>query len=115
VDDFLLFSNDRGQLNEWRGQIIQRLEKYRLTLHENKCQPRPVAEGIPFLGFILYPEHRLLKRKKGIAFQRKYKLARKAHQRGELSFADLTASVQGWVNHVRYANTWHLRNAILAH
>jgi RNA-directed DNA polymerase len=113
VDDFLLFSNDRGQLNEWRGRIIQRLEKYRLTLHENKCQPRPVTEGIPFLGFILYPEHRLLKRKKGIAFQRKYKLARKAHQRGELSFANLTASVQGWVNHVCHANTWHLRLYLL--
>jgi RNA-directed DNA polymerase len=115
VDDFLLFSNEKKELNAWRRQIIQRLEKYRLTLHENKCQPRPVTEGIPYLGFILYPEYRRLKARKGIAFQRKYKLARNAHQRGELSFIDLTSSVQGWVNHVRYANTWQLRNAILAH
>ncbi|MBI5822541.1 MAG: RNA-dependent DNA polymerase [Chloroflexi bacterium] len=113
VDDFLLFSNSKTELNSWREQIIHELENFRLTLHENKCQTRPVQEGIPFLGFIIYLEHRRLKRKKGIAFQRKYKLARKAHQRGELSFPKLTASIQGWVNHVRYANTWRLRQAIL--
>ncbi|MBI3162913.1 MAG: RNA-dependent DNA polymerase [Chloroflexi bacterium] len=113
VDDFLLFSNDKAQLNEWRGQIIERLGKYRLTLHESKCQPRPVTEGIPFLGFVVYPAYRLLKQQKGIAFQRKYKLAKQARRRGELTFAQLTASAQGWVNHVRYANTWNLRLTLL--
>ena len=115
VDDFLLFSNSKTELNEWRKQIIQELGKYRLTLHENKCQSRPVNEGIPFLGFIIFPEHRLLKHQKGIAFQRKYKTARKAYQRGDLSFEKLNSSVQGWVNHVRYANTWRLRLAMLTH
>lgn len=114
VDDFLLFSNSKAELNQWRKQIIDELGKFRLTVHETKCQPRPVCEGIPFLGFIIYPEHRLLKRQRGIAFQRKYKLARMAHQRGELSFASLTASVQGWVNHVRHANTFRLRLTLLA-
>jgi retron-type reverse transcriptase len=113
VDDFLLFSNDKRELNQWRKQIINRLKAYRLTLHENKCQSRPVTEGIPFLGFILYPAHRLLKQQKGIAFQRGYKLARKAHQLGELSFADLTAIIQGWVSHIHFANTWHLRLTLL--
>jgi hypothetical protein len=80
---------------------------------ENKCQTRPVNEGIPFLGFLIHPEYRRLKRKRGLAFQRKYKAALKAYQCGELPFEKLTASVQGWVNHVRYANTWRLRLAIL--
>ncbi len=113
VDDFLLFSNEKRQLIEWREKLISHLKKYRLSLHESKCQPRPVTEGIPFLGFIIYPEYRLLKRKKGIAFQRKYKAAKLSTQRGEMSFANLTACVQGWVNHVRFANTWHLRLALL--
>ena len=114
VDDFLLFSNDKRQLNQWREQIIIQAAKYRLTLHESKCQARPVNEGVPFLGFLIHPEHRLLKRKKGIAFQRKYKSARKANQQGRLSFVELTASIQGWVNHVCRANTWRLRRALLA-
>ena len=28
---------------------------------------------------------------------------------GAISFAELDASVQGWINHVRYADTWGLR------
>ncbi|NWF63701.1 MAG: RNA-dependent DNA polymerase [Chloroflexi bacterium] len=113
VDDFLLFSNDKAKLNEWRLKIIAELAKLRLTLHETKCQPRPVTEGIPFLGFIIFPEHRLLKKQRGIAFQRKYKSMRGAVCTGKLSFDDLNASVQGWVNHIRYADTWHLRLSIL--
>lgn len=115
VDDFLLFSNDKAELNEWRGKIIAELAKLRLTLHEDKCQPRPVTEGIPFLGFVVFPEHRLLKKQKGIAFQRKYKSARRAVRERRTSMESLNASVQGWVNHVRYANTWGLRLSILSH
>jgi hypothetical protein len=31
----------------------------------------------------------------------------------EISFADFDASVQGWINHVRYADTWGLRQHVL--
>ena len=113
VDDSLLFSNDKGQLNEWREKAIERSYDYRITLHENKCQPRPVSEGIPFLGFILYPDHRLLKRQKGIAFQRKLKYLRLQRQLGVLKRAQFNASIQGWVNHVSWGNTWRLRYALL--
>jgi retron-type reverse transcriptase len=114
VDDFLLFSNDRKELRDWRELIIERLMDFRLTLHEQKAQPRPVSEGIPFLGFRIFPEYRRLKRRKGIAFQRKYKRLLHELDNGGLSRAQITASIQGWVNHVRYADTWGLRRAILS-
>lgn len=113
VDDFLLFSNSKEELNDWRQAIIQELQRYRLTLHETKCQPRPVREGIPFLGFHIFPEHRRLKRRKGVAFQRKFKLAQKDFQNGRLHFAEMNAIVLGWVNHVRNANTYCLRRSVL--
>jgi RNA-directed DNA polymerase len=109
VDDFLLFSNDKMELKDWREKIINRLMDFRLTLHEQKAQTRPVAEGIPFLGFLIFPTHRKLKRRKGIAFQRKYK--QMLHN--QIPRTQITASVQGWVNHVRYANTWGLRQSLL--
>mgnify|MGYP001482494003 CR=1 FL=1 len=113
VDDFLLYSNDIKELHGWREAIIERLAMFRLTLHENRAQTCPVSEGIPFLGFQIFPDHRRLKRRKGIAFQRKYKRLLQEHAIGEISLAQLTASVQGWVNHVRYGDTWGLRRAIL--
>ncbi len=32
---------------------------------------------------------------------------------GKISFAEFDASVKGWVNHVRYADTWGLRTHVL--
>jgi len=113
VDDFLLFSNDKSELSEWRESLIHKLAEFRLTLHENKAQARPVSEGIPFLGFHIFPAHRRLKRRKGIAFQRKYQQMSREHAEGKISRAKISVSVQGWVNHVRYANTWGLRRVIL--
>lgn len=36
-----------------------------------------------------------------------------AYALGDLSLAQLSAAVQGWVNHVRFGNTIGLRKAIL--
>jgi len=33
---------------------------------------------------------------------------------GAISFAELDASVQGWINHVRYGDTWGLRASLFA-
>jgi hypothetical protein len=112
VDDFLLFSNDKSELLEWRKIIIKRLVNFRLTLHEDKAQARPVTEGIPFLGFHVFPDHRRLKRRKGIAFQRKYRQLLHRYKKGEVSNDQVSASIRGWVNHVRYGDTWGLRRSI---
>jgi hypothetical protein len=73
VDDFLLFSNDKHRLFEWRAALLEHLADYRLMIHEECAQPRPVTEGIPFLGFVVFPDHRRLKARKGWNFQRKLK------------------------------------------
>lgn len=71
VDDMLLFADDRAQLLQWRAAIIQKLAGLRLTLHENQAQVYPVATGIPFLGFRVFPTHRRIKRRKVLHFRRK--------------------------------------------
>lgn len=112
VDDFLLFSHNKDQLWLWKASIIKRLQALRLTIHP-QAQPQPVSEGIPFLGFRLFPERRLLKNRKGVYYQRKLKkmISRiKEHPETE---QELLLSMQGWANHVRYANTIGLRKALL--
>lgn len=84
----------------------------RLTIHP-RAQVRPVGEGLPFLGFVVYPEARRLKRRKGIHFRRKLQRQLRDYARGELALDKITASVQGWVNHVRFGNTSGLREAVL--
>ncbi len=81
----------------------------RLTLHEAEAQVVPTRVGIPWLGFVVYPDHRKLKRRNVVDFTRRLERNLDLYQSGEISFAELDASVQGWINHVRYADSWGLR------
>jgi RNA-directed DNA polymerase len=114
VDDMLLFGDDKARLWAWRAALVDKLAGLRLTLHGTRAQPRPVTEGIPFLGFVVFPTHRRLKRRKGIAFRRKLRRLVQEYQEGRIDFERLDASVQGWINHVRYGDTWGLRKALFA-
>ena len=113
VDDFLLFGDDKAQLHAWRGAIIEQLAGLRAKLHEGRAQVSPVTQGIPFLGFRVYPTHRRLKRRNGINFQQRFKRLAQQRARGEVTRARLSASVRGWVNHARYGDTYGLRRAVL--
>jgi RNA-directed DNA polymerase len=113
VDDFLLFAPDKAALRAWRDDIISFLAGLRLTLHEERAQVYPVDTGIPFLGFRAYPDRRRLKRRKGIAFQRRLKQLGHAYAAGDIALDRVTASVQGWIAHARYGQTIGLRRAIL--
>jgi RNA-directed DNA polymerase len=114
VDDLLLFADDKPTLWTWREALVERLARLRLTIHERQAHPRPVSEGIPFLGFVVSPTGRRLKRRKGIAYRRRLKDHLGSYVAGEIPLERLTASVQGWVNHVRYGDTWGLRQALFA-
>lgn len=112
VDDFLLFADDKDKLWAWRAALEERLAALRLTIHPG-AQPRPVTEGIPFLGFVVYPTHRLVKRRKVVQTKRRLRRLTLAYRAGEVDQARVQASVRGWLNHVRYADSWHLRAAVL--
>jgi RNA-directed DNA polymerase len=108
VDDLLLFGESKNQLWEWRSALIERMARYRLTIHEENSLPRPTEKGIPFLGFVIFPTYRLLKQRKGLAFQRRMKKIRAVS-----SSEQVKASVEGWINHVRYGDTYSLRKSVL--
>lgn len=114
VDDIALFSDDKSKLSAWKERIIARLARERLTIHETQAQVLPTQCGIPWLGFIVYPTHRRLKRRNAVNFTRRFERNLDAYQAGLISFAELDASVQGWINHVRYADTWGLREHVFA-
>lgn len=113
VDDFLLFSNDKLELADWRRAIIQKLTELRLTLHEDCAQIFPTSTGIPFLGFRVYPDHRLLKTRKAIHFRRKLKHLLHEYSNGLLDFSKLNQTVQSWIQYAGYGDTWGLRRSVL--
>ncbi len=113
VDDFALFSDSKKQLWQWKQEIRNKLTTLRLGFHEQKAHVKPVSVGVPWLGFIIYPQYRRIKGRKANHTRRHLNKRYLAWQRGEISFAEFDASVQGWINHVRYADTWGLRKSVL--
>jgi hypothetical protein len=113
VDDILLFADDAAQLREWHAQAVASLAALRLTVHQVQAQPRPVTEGIPFLGFHVYPDHRRLKRRKVVHAWRHLKALRDQVQVRALPLAAFEAALNSWQAHAAHGDTWRLRRALL--
>jgi RNA-directed DNA polymerase len=115
VDDCILFAEDKQTLWAWRAEALKFLAELRLAIHVESAQPHPVTEGLPFLGFTVFPTHRRLKARKAVAFRRKFKQQAADVAAGRIPLDALHASVRGWVNHTRYGDTWGLRRAVLSY
>ncbi|NMB91827.1 hypothetical protein GYA37_03200 [candidate division WWE3 bacterium] len=62
ADDFVFMSHDKSLLKELLPKVEEFLwENLRLELHENKTLLKTVASGIDFLGWIHFPDHRVLR------------------------------------------------------
>lgn len=62
ADDFVLLSHDRGQLAHVLSQLRAFLrERLQLELHPHKVFIKTVASGADFLGWIQFPDHRVLR------------------------------------------------------
>jgi hypothetical protein len=114
VDDMALFADSTSQLWAWKRAIVERLAELRLTVHAGSAQAAPVSAGVPWLGFVVYPTHRRIKARKVVAATRRLTNRFDAWRTGQISFGEFDASVQGWINHVRYADSWGLREHVLS-
>jgi len=114
VDDFALFADSKAQLARWQAAIVEFLTELRLTVHAGSAQVQRTVDGIPWLGFVVFPTHRRVKRRNAVNFRRRLAHALDLYRVHKISFAELDAGVLGWINHVRYADTWGLRTQMLA-
>lgn len=63
VDDFVLLHRDPAQLLAWRDQIGVFLERELGLALRDPGRLRPVADGVDFLGYIVRPRYRLVRRR----------------------------------------------------
>lgn len=114
VDDFLLFAADKRQLWCWKRTVVDFLAGLRLALHHRESTVYPVTNGIPYLGFRVYPDKRRLKRANGVAFARRLRRLYGRVAEGEITYEDLQRHIQGWVAHAMHGDTLGLRRALLS-
>lgn len=118
MDDFVALSHNKAQLAEWRKRIEAFLSENLHLTTNSKTQIFPISKSngraLDFLGYRIYPTHRLL-RKNSIKRMR-HKL-KKMRQRIALGLADPSAYwpvIQSWDAHASHANTWRLRQKMFS-
>ncbi|NLS96959.1 MAG: RNA-dependent DNA polymerase [Planctomycetaceae bacterium] len=114
VDDFLVFSNDKGELNEVREAVAEFLVKLRLRLHPDKTVVFPVTEGIRFLGYRVFPTHRLLVKDNVRRFRRRARRMQRQYADREVELAAVRQRLMSWAGHARQADTFLLRERLFA-
>jgi retron-type reverse transcriptase len=112
VDDALAFSDDKEQLRECQARSQIFLDGWRLRLNPKKNVIYPAQQGIPFLGFRVYPTHRRLLPSGVKRSRKRLRALRRAYRAGRFSREKINASVQAWLGHVRHGDTWGLRRSL---
>jgi retron-type reverse transcriptase len=112
VDDFLVFANDKGRLHDVRKEVERFLETLRLQIHQNKSVVFPCDQGIRFLGYRVFPTHRLLVPENVQRFRRRMRWMQREFARGRIGFDAIRPRIMSWIGHARHADTYRLRTAI---
>lgn len=113
VDDFVVLDNSKERLHEVHRKMVEYLESLRLRLHRKKSRIYRVKEGIQFLGYRIFPTHRLLKKENALKMRRKLRKYSRQYADGRIDLKKISQSIQSWIGHAKHADTYRLRSGIL--
>lgn len=112
MDDFILLSPDKAELWTFKREIAGFLESRLLLTLNGKTSVFPVSQGIDFLGYRIWPTHRLLRKSSVKRMKRKLKAFQKKYAQGRVTLDEINASIQSWLGHAKHANTYNLRRKL---
>lgn len=110
MDDMLFLSNDKMQLWDCFQEIRLHLQEIlELTVNEKSSVLAPVTQGMPFLGFKIYPNRTWVQKSKWRRFKKKLLKRQSEYARGQIDKEYLTQSVAGMLDFLSYGDTYVLR------
>ena len=115
MDDVLIFGETKAELHLHRAAIRNYLETdLRLRLKEKATWLAPSSQGIPFLGFQIFPGTIRLQAQRWQRMRRKIRQRERAFQEGRITAQELATSVRSSVAHIEHAATRRLRRCFFA-
>lgn len=113
MDDLLLLAPDKSTL---KGLLVS-IEEFsngqlKLNLKEKATKLAPISDGVPFLGFRLFPNLIRLQRQNLVRMRKKIRGKEKECREGMISVEEMAQSVASLLAHVSHADTVRLRQKI---
>jgi len=115
MDDFISFSDNKESLRE----LLTKIEEFtgknlKLQLKEKATSLAPVTEGVPFLGFRVFPKLIRIKRENLVRLRKKVRRKEELFLKGKISEEELVLSIQSMVGHVQLSNSLGERRNIFS-
>jgi hypothetical protein len=114
TDDFAIVDEDRDELKQLLPAIDAFLkENLFLNLHPKKIILQPFHRGVDFLGYVIFPHHRLVRTKTKKRMFRKMQKRTKEYREGTIDDMVLEQSLQSYLGVLSHADTYQLRERML--
>lgn len=113
MDDFLIITNGKDKSRAYRAAIEDELSKLKLELHPRKCRVLPIRYGFKWLGYRFRVKESgkiitTIDKTRIIRERRKLKRLVKKSTRGQISKADVDASLNSWIAHAQRGNNYNV-------
>lgn len=93
MDDIILMGNDKEQLKEY-GRRMSEFIRENLHLEFNrKTALRPCYVGCEFVGYVIYPDHVILRKQTTLHISRTFRRMMEEYRTGELEFMQIRTTV----------------------
>jgi hypothetical protein len=74
----------------------------RLLTHPDKTQIHQTAKGVPFLGFRVYPDYRIIKKENAHRAARFLQMKVGQVAKGKMTYDSLESGLNSWLGHIRF-------------
>ncbi len=108
TDDFVVISKDRQYLENLIDPIETFLrDTLHLSLHPTKTSIRKYSEGIDFLGYIIFPHFRLVRKRTWKRMLRNFEKKVELVKNGTISKENLDSSLQSYLAVLSHADAYN--------
>jgi RNA-directed DNA polymerase len=112
-DDFIMVAHEKSQLTALIEPISDFLaQQLRLTLHPKKIIVSNMHQGIDFLGYVLFLNHRLLRTSTRRRMQRRLKTKYEAYWQRQVDGTHMDQCLQSYLGILSHANAHHLAQSL---
>ena len=112
MDDVIILSDSKAQLNEWKREINNFLQtRLRLDLNNKTCI-RPITLGIEFCGYKVWPTHIKLRKSTALKMKRRLKRLQGQYTRGEVTDKRAMQTVNSYMGILKHCDSYQLRRKI---
>ena len=113
MDDAIIIHGDKEWLRLAKARLREFLNSELALELNSKTNIFPIAQGVNFLGYRIWPTHRLLRKSSAKRMKRKLRQFERDYADGTIKLDHITASIMSWLGHASHANCYNLTRHLL--